>query len=118
MLVTGVGGTVHYDSHPTIGYRQHSVNLLGSNLGLSACFHRLLWIIQGRFKSWNDLNYHALCFIKQQFTEENRASLELFSATRQAGLLTRLLNMKRLGIYRQTWLGNIGLFFTILLKKI
>ena len=32
LLVTGAGGQVFYDVHPTVNYRQHQGNIIGGNM--------------------------------------------------------------------------------------
>ncbi len=118
LMVTGAGGVVHYDPCPTICYRQHSVNILGSNVGLKASLSRLLWILQGRFKAWNDKNVAALFSINYVLSEKNRKILQAFILARNARFISRVIKLKRLGIYRQTFLGNIGLLLSIVFKKI
>ena len=53
-----------------------------------------------------------------RFLEQDRAGLQLFAKARAAPLLQRLYYLKRSGVYRQTWLGNIGLVVATLLKRI
>src|SRR6478752_10829642 len=40
-VVTGIGGTAHYDPWPSLRYRQHGLNLVGANRGLRARLVRL-----------------------------------------------------------------------------
>ena len=75
-------------------------------------------LFTGRFKKWNDVNFHALLSIKHLLTEENRLVLKKMISARDDWLLPRLIKIKKLGIYRQTFLGNIGLTIAALIKKI
>ena len=118
MLVSGAGGVVFYDSDPSLHYRQHGNNLIGSNLGWPARFRRVFMLFTGRFQKWNDLNFYALLSIKHLLTEENRLVLEKMLLARNDWLIPRLIKIKKIGIYRQTFLGNIGLFIAALIKKI
>ena len=109
MLVTGCGGMVHYDPHPTVRYRQHSNNQFGSNQTLAAHMTRARLLLQGRFRTWVDANVRALLQVQHLMTDENRQILTDFVAARQSGLARRLVGLKRTGIFRQTALGNLGL---------
>lgn len=109
MLVTGCGGSVHYDPHPTVRYRQHSSNQFGSNQSLSAHVTRAKLLLQGRFRTWVDANVRALMHVQHMMTPENRQVLADFVEARQSHLPGRLLGLKRTGVFRQTLLGNLGL---------
>lgn len=118
MVVTGCGGKVFYDSHPTIRYRQHDDNLIGINASWRARFKRAWMYCQGRFRCWSDGNIAALYTLQAKLTSENREILEVFARAREMSLIPRLCHLKRSGIYRQTVLGNMGLIAAAILKKI
>ena len=75
-------------------------------------------LLQGRFRNWNDKNLLALARLRGHLTPENQRLLDQFSKARNGGLLSRLVELGRCGIYRQTLLGNIGLIAASFLKKI
>lgn len=118
MVVTGCGGKVFYDSYPTLRYRQHGGNLVGMNANWSARWKRVRMLWQGRFRSWNDSNIKALRALSHKLTPENLAILERFAKAREMSLVPRLLNLKRSGIYRQTFLGNLGLIAAAIFRKL
>jgi len=118
MVVTGCGGKVFYDSEPMLRYRQHEGNLVGMNATWSARFKRIHMLWQGRFRGWNDSNIVALRAISHCLTPENRETLERFARAREMRLIPRLLQLKRSGIYRQTFFGNIGLVAAAVFKKL
>jgi glycosyltransferase involved in cell wall biosynthesis len=117
MLVTGAGGLIFYDPTPSILYRQHGGNLVGSNVGWLSRLSRISLLLKGRFKNWNDRNFSALSSIKHLLTEDNQRALMRLMEAKNAGLLSRIKIQKQLGIYRQTCLGNLGLVTALLLKK-
>jgi hypothetical protein len=53
-----------YDATPQILYRQHSDNLVGSNLGIISKLVRLRKIYSGDFKRWNEMNHEILTALK------------------------------------------------------
>lgn len=118
MVVTGCGGRVFYDSTPTLRYRQHGGNLVGTNANWAARLRRIRMLFQGRFKHWNDSNITALLTLEHRLTSENREILQRFADARGMRLIPRLIHLKRSGIYRQTLLGNIGLVAAAILGRI
>lgn len=118
MLVSGCGGRVFYDAKPTLRYRQHENNLMGINSSWSARLTRIRMLWQGLFKQWNDSNIVALESMAHRLTPENRSILKQFAAARKMGLFSRLIYLKRSGIYRQTLLGNLGLIAAAVFGKL
>lgn len=118
IVVTGCGGQVFYDSEPTLRYRQHNSNLVGTNSGWGARLKRIRMLFQGRFKDWNDSNIEALRTLEHRLTPESREVLQYFVKARKMRMIPRLINFKRAGIYRQTLLGNIGLIAAAIFGKI
>ncbi len=118
MLVSGAGGNIIYDEMPSLLYRQHSNNVIGSNLGFFARAKRIRMLMNGRFSSWNDINTNSLQQVKILLTKKNREILDEFCAARKYGFFKRIKYLKKLGIYRQTLLGNLGLIAAALLGKL
>jgi hypothetical protein len=118
-LVTAAGGAVFYDPQPTLKYRQHPDNLIGSNQGSQARLMRIRMMLGGRFRDWNATNVAALRRLPPHLiTPANREILDLFAAARTAPLSKRLALLRRSGVYRQTMLGNLGLFAAAVLDRI
>lgn len=118
IIVTGCGGKVFYDSKPTLRYRQHGGNLVGTNANWKARLRRIRMLFQGRFKHWNDCNISALSTLEHRLTPQNREILRRFADARNMSLIPRLIHLKSSGIYRQTLLGNIGLIVAAIFGKI
>ncbi|NVZ22305.1 glycosyltransferase family 2 protein [Pseudomonas costantinii] len=117
-LVSGAGGAVYYDPEPKVLYRQHSENLIGSNSGWSARMVRLRMVFKGRFYEWNEQNICALESMQHRLREEHLATLARFKAARGQTFFRRVLGIRLAGLYRQTFMGNLGLILATLLKKI
>jgi glycosyltransferase involved in cell wall biosynthesis len=117
-VTSACGGKVYYDAYPSVRYRQHGRNVIGSNTGFAACLRRLLMLGQGRFRYWADLNVQALARLRPRMNAENRQIFDLFCKARQRPLLERARMFAQAGIYRQTLLGNLGLAAAVVLKKI
>lgn len=118
LLTTAAGGRVHYDTTPSIRYRVHPENVVGSNIGLLSRFRRLRMLAHGRFQHWTDLNIAALEPFRPHMTAENRALLDLFRTARERGFIGRQIDFLKTGVYRQTLLGNLGLVLAIWARKI
>jgi glycosyltransferase involved in cell wall biosynthesis len=116
-LVTACGGVARYDSNPTLKYRQHGENQIGSRPAWIARSRSLRLLLDGTFKSWNDANIRALQSVESILEPGNRLTLERFRKAREDRLLPRLVNLKRSGVYRQTLLSNLSLVAAVLFRK-
>ena len=117
-LVSGCGGRVFFDSRPTVRYRQHRDNLIGTNGTWSARLQRGRMLLRGRFRNWSQMNLAALNAMRTHLTAESQERLDNFSNARQGGLFARISALRRSGVYRQTWLGNLSLVAAVILKKL
>jgi glycosyltransferase involved in cell wall biosynthesis len=117
-VVSGTGGRVHYDPWPSLAYRQHGDNLIGSGRGLRAWLQRARATLQGRQKRWHDGHLAALADLGEQLTADNRKVLELFRRARQQRLPARVRGMLAAGIYRQTPAQNFWLAVGVLLDRV
>lgn len=118
LLVSGAGGQLIYDAIPTVNYRQHANNLIGNKLGLYHYLTRIRRLFEGRFKQWSDINTEGLLSMEHRLTRQNRAIVHAFILARNARLVRRLLQMKRLGVYRQSFWDTIGLYLATIMNKI
>jgi len=118
LLVTGAGGQVVYDHAPTILYRQHDTNLIGSDMGMRARLARLRMMFSGRFKGWNQRNIIALESVRTRLSEENQLTLDLFQRARKSRGTARFLWLRRSGVYRQTVWGSLGLMLAAVINRI
>ena len=117
-IITGAGGYVVYDQEPCLKYRQHKKNLVGANTSWAARLLRIRGLMQGRLRTWNDINLKALKEHDHLLTVNNLRLLNEFSEARESNLFKRLMLFKRSGIHRQTFFGNLGLFLGILLNRV
>jgi len=118
LVVAGGGGRIFYDPLPTVRYRQHSKNLIGANSSLIAKLFRVKDLFDGRARAWTDKNIQALQTFRPKLTAENRGTLDQFILLRKQNLVSRLVGLKKSGVYRQTFMSNIGLLIGIIFKKI
>ena len=118
LLTTGAGGEVYYDQIPQVRYRIHGDNVIGTNTGLRNRLRRLYLLSQGRFQRWSDMHVDALETFRSHMTRENRTLFDLFRASRQRGFFGRQIGFLSSGVYRQTFLDNLGLIVAVWARKI
>jgi glycosyltransferase involved in cell wall biosynthesis len=116
MLVTGCGGTVIFDPLPSLDYRQHQDNLIGSNMSWGDKLTRFSLGLRGRKREWNTRNITALRQSRNLLTANNLRILDNFCEARNADLFPRFLGMRRSGVYAQSGQGSMGLFVATLLN--
>lgn len=117
-LITGAGGRVVHDDVPTILYRQHDLNQIGSNDTRLARLRRIRQLLQGHFRAWNEVNIATLTRLEGHLTPENRAILSEFVAMRRGPLRARLARLWRLGLYRQSRISTFALWVSLALNRI
>jgi len=118
LLVSGIGGYVHYDVDPKIGYRQHAENLVGDNMSLPARVDRLKRLMTGRFADWNAANVESLERCADLLDDEARRTLAEFKAIRSSRSIDAGVRFVRSGIYRQSTTGNLALSIAIVLGRL
>jgi len=119
ILVSGNEGIVKYDSVSHIKYRQHSSNLVGMNGTWLARIRRIIMLFQGCFKEWNNRNEDHILANTGFLTKYNLSLFVHFTTMRKStSPFTRLSLLRASQIYRQTFLGNLGLIVATFFKKI
>jgi glycosyltransferase involved in cell wall biosynthesis len=118
-LVSGAGGTIHYDPRPFVRYRQHGGNVIGSNLGWRARWDRLLRMLRGEYRQWNALNVVALQRCLPLFTQANRGVLEAFRRARDSVWpWQRMVWLRRSGVFRQKPSEQFMLWLACALRRL
>lgn len=118
LITKGAGGIVFYDPQPSLLYRQHRNSIIGSNASLRAKMDRIKFVLSGRFKEWNNVNYVALKNVSYLLTKDNQDIIEIFGTFRGATLKDRIRLLEVCGIYRQTWQGTLSLWLATIINKI
>jgi len=106
LICAGAGARIVTDPRPSLYYRQHGANLMGSNRGLAGGLVRFRMITDRRFAGWLDRNMTALSANAGLLTAGNRARLEAFAALRGRRGPAALAALRRLGLRRQTAPGD------------
>ncbi|MGE0281738.1 MAG: glycosyltransferase family 2 protein [Rhizobiaceae bacterium] len=118
ILVTAAGGRVHYSPKADVLYRQHGGNMVGSNVSWASRFQRLRPLMGGRFARWTDQNLAGLSACRNLVSPQNLALIDEFDRMRQQPLLRRLSTLRRLGLHRQTRLGQLSLYAACALNRL
>jgi len=118
LLVTSVGGRVIYDKFPQTLYRQHEGGLIGANTSIQGNIKRFKGLIDGRFRSWNTLHVDALTSSNLKITQSNQTILARFLFYRLGNVFERIKMVKKNGLYRQSWQGNISLYLAAFLNRL
>lgn len=117
LICTGADGIFYFDERPEILYRQHANNLIGANSpSRKVKLQRLKQVMHGRYKYWMGINLNALENARSVLTKENIIVMEQLASLRRMPFPLRLVELYRSGIRRQSWHGNLGLFFACLLN--
>jgi len=118
LLVTAYNGKVSYCQKPSVKYRQHDSNLVGSNRGLLSFFRRFYIALNGKWKLWIDCNLELLKssrnLPKESINIINKFKLML--STNKT--YDKLKIFRELKIYRQTFYGNINLLIALLINRL
>ncbi|MDD9922447.1 MAG: glycosyltransferase family 2 protein [Boseongicola sp.] len=117
-MVTGAGGRMIFDAEPSLFYRQHSGNEVGSNDTIRAYLTRGRQILAGRFSVWINGNIEALWREKDRLTPENQERLAEFKSSRGRNVVGRLRGFSRSGLTRQTRRGTVALWTAAVLGRL
>jgi hypothetical protein len=112
------GGKTLYDSESTILYRQHKDSLIGNNTTLLAKLNRLWLLFKGTYREYNSKHLDALNKINLPSSRVNIELIDNFFILRDEGVLQRTRMIQGLGIYRQTFDTQIGLFIGAIFHKL
>ncbi|MDR1608873.1 MAG: glycosyltransferase family 2 protein [Deltaproteobacteria bacterium] len=110
-IVSGAGGQVIYDNTPTLRYRQHGKNLVGTFTGLKPKIQRVRYIFGKNYKIDIDQNINALVLNESLLTEDNKKILHDYIRVHNSkNPLTRVKYLKRSKIYRQNFVEQMSLY--------
>ncbi|MBW6416194.1 glycosyltransferase family 2 protein [Celeribacter sp. PS-C1] len=118
LIVSALGGQIFYDPVPTLFYRQHDANLIGSNMGFRAQMRRVRGLFDGQYKRWNRTNITALRLAVDRVSPDIRARIDMFEVLNQASGLSALRKLSALGLYRQTNLSQFALWLGAFLGRL
>lgn len=118
LLVTGVGGKVHYDTIPTMLYRQHQKNIIGYNRSFKAIFNRGVRFLSGEYSKMNSANIFYLQRYSHFLIPENQRRLKYFVKSKQEKGIKGVFYLKKSGAERSSSFFNFALCIGAFLGKI
>jgi glycosyltransferase involved in cell wall biosynthesis len=118
LVITGCGGKVIYDAYPSVRYRQHTLNQIGANQSYLALLLRIRLLLSGSFIRWNEFNIKGLNLFQSYLTPHNQRIFKQYCEIRQGNFIKRLTGFFKIGVFRQTAIGNLKLLAAVLLKKV
>ena len=118
LLVTGAGGVVRYDPYPSVRYRQHDRNDLGTNKGGRGSVAGVRRLLNGTVQGCITANIRALHKVRNLLTSENRRIFDCFRTARERWLIPRVRGIWTSGVYRQRGSSTLELLAATLLKKL
>lgn len=118
MLAAGCGAVVEYDSQPSLMYRQHQQNLIGTNTTISGRVARFFRMLEGDYRGWNSSNLSILKHFEASLTPDSQMVLQRFSIARASAGAKGLILLRRSGVRRQTAIENMGLGLAALLGRV
>lgn len=118
-LITGAGGVVVHDDRPSLLYRQHGGNSIGSNDGLRSKLARIGMLVNGTMRGWTETNLAALRAVEDWLTPEAREAVLALEALRaEPRALQRLRLFLRLRLYRQSLASTVALWVAALTRRL
>ena len=118
LLISGFGGNVYYDPKPSLLYRQHNNNQMGTNKSWNGRISRFFQLLKGDFKACMDCNISSLNIIKEILNDENKSVLEDFSKARKSNFIKRIYLYNKSGVYRQNLIGSFIFFILFIFNRI
>ena len=114
LVVTAVGGAIIFDRCPTILYRQHCLNVVGTAAGFWLRFARFMR--RGYTPFMNLFSTHSRVLLTHpQLTEEANTLLRSLHALPEVDALRKIRRLYALNFYRQSYLENLALKLWFLL---
>lgn len=118
IAITACDGIIIYDLEPSVKYRQHHNNLVGTNNGIKQKLKRIFSLFQGNYSLWIWQNIKALEPLNNLMPEENKAIIKKVCKIKRGNLIERLFCLIGFPLYRQTFFGNIALVVATIFRKL
>lgn len=116
LVATALGGMVCFDDQPSLLYRQHRGNVIGSNDGLIAQIRRFKPLFEGRFKQWTDANMESVSDLGNTATKTAQEIQHKFAQVRAHKFAwNRICAWRETEVHRQTFMSNLTLGMAIFL---
>lgn len=116
LAATACGGSVHFDPHPCLLYRQHATNVVGARKGWLQYGKRLGSLMRGSYRAWGDATEGALRDLEPLLTPESKSIATAFGAARHSPYgAQRLQQALRVGLTRQRPGAQLAFWVAVLM---
>ena len=110
LVVTAMGGIVHFENDPCLMYRQHEKNAIGANDNLRKHLDSIKLSLGGRYKHRINKNLLALNDLKILDVSNVKEQYDLINCIREVrSPIKKVSLLMRSKLRRQGWLSNVGL---------
>lgn len=109
---------IFYDESPSINYRLHDKNTIGTSFGLLARLNRIKFLFAGAFREWNNQNIRILSLYESSMSITNHNILEIFKRNRDGNLIKRIHIFTKYLVKRSSFIQNSALLLGLIFKKI
>jgi glycosyltransferase involved in cell wall biosynthesis len=118
LIATAMDGLVFFDKVPRVSYRQHSLNVIGSNNGYKSFAKAIKDVFQGRYKNWLNVTTLSVFDFSDDIPNNSLRIFNEFTLIRnQKSSLMRLLHfLLSKKIMRQSFFSNILFALALLLE--
>lgn len=119
-LAVSAFGKVHYDECPTVLYRQHQENLVGSQRGFRAFQGRVKRFLQygGRLSCSSQAREFEKCFADCLPSRSKKALRRFIADSTSGNLLSRLVYSMKKNVFRQNAIDDQILRLLIMLRRV
>ena len=117
-LATAHDLNISYDQNPSVDYRLHGTNAIGTSFSIKAKFNRILSLFNGTYREWTIQNMIILSLYVHTICEENFNILKTFIHGRDGNLMTRIELYHKSVFRRSTIMQNIALLIALIFKRI
>ncbi len=107
-----------YDKSPSVNYRFHDKNTVGTSFGLLARFYRIKLLFSGVFREWNNQNVRILSLYQSSMSTANQNILKIFKRDRDGNLIERMRIFTKYLVRRSSFIQNYLLLLGLIIKKI
>jgi len=107
-----------YDKSPSINYRLHHKNTIGTSFGLVARLNRIKTLFSGVFREWNNQNVRILSLYQSSMSTANQNILKIFKRDRDGNLIKRTRIFTKYLLRRSSFYQNAALLISLIFKKI
>lgn len=107
-----------YDKSPSIEYRLHDKNTIGTSFSLFAKLKRIKLLFSDVYRNWNNQNIRILLLYKSSMSKTHQNFLKIFEINRNGNLIERVRIFTKYLVRRSSFIQNVALLIGLIFKKI